>query len=90
MVLITRTKRQKVHLFTSLKKHKIMSKITQETKRYILDLVREQYPKFTNELESLHGQNYVNSYLQLLKFIMPMQRSVTQTIETQNDIESLW
>lgn len=90
MVLITRTKRQKVHLFTSLKKHKIMSKVTQETKRYILDLVREQYPKFTNELESLHGQNYVNSYLQLLKFIMPMQRSVTQTIETQNDIESLW
>lgn len=67
-----------------------MSKITHETKRYILDLVREQYPKFTNELESLHGQNYVNSYLQLLKFIMPMQRSVTQTIETQNDIESLW
>lgn len=67
-----------------------MSKVTQETKRYILDLVREQYPKFTNELESLHGQNYVNSYLQLLKFIMPMQRSVTQTIETQNDIESLW
>lgn len=90
MVLITRTKRQKVHLFTSLKKHKIMSKVTQETKRYILDLVREQYPKFTNELESLHGQNYVNSYLQLLKFIVPMQRSVTQTIETQNDIESLW
>jgi len=67
-----------------------MSKITQETKRYILDLVREQYPKFTSELESLHGQNYVNSYLQLLKFIMPMQRSVTQTIESQNEIESIW
>lgn len=67
-----------------------MSKVTQETKRYILDLVREQYPKFTNELESLHGQNYVNSYLQLLKFIMPMQRSVTQTIESQNEIESIW
>lgn len=90
VVLITRDARQKLYLFTSLKKHKIMSKITHETKRYILDLVREQYPKFTNELESLHGQNYVNSYLQLLKFIMPMQRSVTQTIETQNDIESLW
>ena len=67
-----------------------MSKVTQETKRYILDLVREQYPKFTNELESLRGQNYVNSYLQLLKFIMPMQRSVTQTIESQNEIDSIW
>jgi hypothetical protein len=67
-----------------------MSKTTIETKLYILDLIREQYPKFANELSSLSGQSYVNSYLQLLKFIVPMQRSVSQTIELQNETESIW
>lgn len=67
-----------------------MSKTTIETKLYILDLIREQYPKFANELSSLNGQSYVNSYLQLLKFIVPTQRSISQTIESQNETESIW
>lgn len=67
-----------------------MSKTTIETKLYILDLIRDQYPKFSNELSSLSGQSYVNSYLQLLKFIVPMQRSISQTIESQNETESIW
>jgi hypothetical protein len=67
-----------------------MSKTTIETKLYILDLIREQYPKFANELSSLSGQSYVNSYLQLLKFIVPTQRSISQTIESQNETESIW
>ena len=88
--MITRPNDKKCTFLHHNKVNKNMSKITQETKHYILDLVREQYPKFTKELSSLNGQSYVNSYLQLLKFIVPTQRSVTQTIETQNEIESIW
>ena len=88
--MITRPNDKKCTFLHHNKVNKNMSKITQETKHYILDLVREQYPKFTKELSSLNGQSYVNSYLQLLKFIVTTQRSVTQTIETQNEIESIW
>ena len=88
--MITRPNDKKCTFLHHNKVNKNMSKITQETKHYILDLVREQYPKFTKELSSLNGQSYVNSYLQLLKFIVPTQRSVTQTIESQNEMESIW
>jgi hypothetical protein len=83
-------KRQKVHLLHFTESLKIMSKITVETKQYILDLVRENYPKFNTEFNSLHGKQYVDSYLQLLKFIMPIQKTNHQTIESQNEMESIW
>lgn len=67
-----------------------MSKTTIETKRYILDLIRENYPRFTYEISNMNGKQFADIYVQLLKFVMPLQRPQSQTIETQNEVDNLF
>jgi hypothetical protein len=62
------------------------NKITTEIKANIAALVDDNFEQFSNDLKQLSPEKRVISYLKLLEFVLPRQREIAQTIESDVNI----